>query len=351
MCEPARTSIRRVENAYVTGLLDLQHKTLSEMSYAGLLPYSIRHSGVLLAADPLPHRTSLANRLRSAPEGGILAVDLMPVLHEGTKIEGVSRTYSSSANGVIWGHAYLSSALTFEDADAYPLQLAPFISKVMATEVYPRMNASEALLGIVGDVLEAGYQLRGVVFDAQFSTRLTMRSLKVMNVPFVGRFRTDSWVVFEGKEVQVNELAERYRPGKARYYPRFKVYAKRVRVYLEEVGHVGLVLIWKADGVGWDCLALVTTSREGMQGTLLQWFSRWTLEVSHRLYKQAFGLGKCQCRRFAAQLKHADLVLTAFLEVRLERVRSPQLGWRRAQEVVAARRRNAVLTGAEPLVA
>lgn len=65
-----------------------------------------------------------------------------------------------------------------------------------------------------------------------------------------------------------------------------------MRVYIEKVGHVGLILIWKADGVGWDCLALVTTS---MQGNLLQWFSRWTLEVSHRLYKQAFGLRKCLC--------------------------------------------------------
>jgi hypothetical protein len=351
VCSPAKSSIRRVESAYVTGLLDLHHKTLSEMRYAGLLPFSIRHSSTLLAADPLPHRSSLRKRLRSAPVGGVLAVDLTPVLHEGSSIEGVSRVYSSSANGVIWGHTYLSSALTFEDADAYPLQLAPFVTEAMSTETYPRLNASEALLGIVGDVLKAGYRPRAVVFDAQFSTRLTLRTLKVLDLPFVGRCRTDLWVVQGKKRVQVKELAERYRPGQSRYYARFGRYAKRVQVRIEDVGTVSLVLIWKAKGVGWECLALVSTAKEGVQGVLGIWASRWRLEVGHRLFKQAFGLGKCQCRRLAAQLKHVDLVLTAFLEVRLERLRSPHLGWRRAQEVVAARRRNTVLTGLQPLVA
>ena len=88
-----------------------------------------------------------------------------------------------------------------------------------------------------------------------------------------------------------------------------------------------------------------------MQGVLEIWRLRWGLEVSHRLYKQSFGLGACVCRSYAAQLKHADLVIEAFLEVRRERARSPDLGWRRARERVAGRRRNASLTGPPALVA
>lgn len=60
---------------------------------------------------------------------------------------------------------------------------------------------------------------------------------------------------------------------------------------------------------------------------------------------------QCRCRRVAAHLKHADLVLEAVMEVRRERLRRPHLGWRKAQEVVAARHRKAVLTGLQPLVA
>ena len=210
--------------------------------------------------------------------------------------------------------------------------------------------ASEAMLNIVGDTLEAGYKPRAVVFDAQFSTHLALRSLRFMGIPFVGRCRTDLWVVHR-KRRKVKELARQFPPDRARCYRRFGLYAKRVRAVLEEVGRVSSVLIWKGEGEGWECLALVASVREGVQGVLEIWGLRWRLESSQRLYKQAFGLGRCLCRRFAAHLKRADLVLEAFHEVRLEGLRSPSLTWRRAQEVVAARRRNAVLTGTNALVA
>ena len=161
MYRSAEPSIRWVETAYLAGLLDLHHKTLSEMNHEGLLPYSIRHSSVLLARDPHPYRSSLPQRLHKVEAGGVLAVDLHPVRHEGSSIEGVDRIYSSSENGVIWGHTYLSSALVYPGQDAYPLQLAPFMTEAMATETYPRLMAGEALLNIVGDTLEAGYQPRG----------------------------------------------------------------------------------------------------------------------------------------------------------------------------------------------
>ena len=63
---PAEPSIRRVENAYLSGLLDLQHKRPSEMKQRRLLPYSIRHSSVLLAQDPHPTLTAAHYRSASA---------------------------------------------------------------------------------------------------------------------------------------------------------------------------------------------------------------------------------------------------------------------------------------------
>lgn len=351
MCSPATPSVRRLENAYVTGLIALEHKTLSEMSRQNLLPCSIRHAGRLLTRDCTPHRSSLHKRLHAAPQGAVLAVDLVPVLHEGQKIEGVGRVYSSSENGLIWGHAYLSSALVAPEQDAFPLQLAPFPNELMSTPQYPRLMASEALLTIVGDVQQAGYEVRAVVADAQFGTRLVVRSLRFQGVPFVLRCRTDLWVERGRERVQVRTLAEQYPPGRARYYRRFDVYAKRVRVFLEHADRVDLVLVWKRQGGSWHLFALLSSAREGVQGVLEIWRLRWSLEVSHRLFKQNFGLSSCACRSFAAQLKHADLVIEAFLVVRRERAESPELGWRRAQERVALRRRSAALTGLPALVA
>jgi len=123
---PAESSICHLESAYLTGLLDLQHKTLkvrlygSEMKQQKLLPFSIRHSGALLARDTTPYQTSLRQRLQRALPGGVLAVDPHPIQHQGSHIEGVGRIYSSSENGVIWDHTYLSSALVYPGEDAYP---------------------------------------------------------------------------------------------------------------------------------------------------------------------------------------------------------------------------------------
>lgn len=362
---PARASIRPFEQAYTTGLLALQYKTLAEMREQQVLPFSRTHSADLLAQDRHPHRAGLIGRLKEAPAGGILAVDLLPVKHEGPSIQGVGRVYSSTDNGVVWGHALVSSALVFPDQDPFPLQLAPFPTPQMATSLYPRLSATEGMLTIVGDVMEAGYKVEAVVFDAQFTpsflpimarnglrklgvkftTRLGLRSLKFMPVAFVGRCRTDAWVYLGREHVQVRSLAERFPPGKSRWYKRFGWYAKIVEVWLEEVGRVDLVLVWKAKGEDWECFALLSSVQGGVQQVLNIWQLRWDLELSHRLYKQNLGLGKCMCRRFSSQLKHADLVLDAFLIVRAHRASRPDLSWRRAQEQAALTRRNPVLTG------
>ena len=260
---------------------------------------------------------------------------------------------STAVRITVWcGVTRLSVALWCTQIRTHsPLQLAPFPTEQMATPTYPRLSATEGMLNIVGDVIEAGYEVKAAVFDAQFSTRLGLRSLKFMPIAFVGRFRTDAWVFLGRERVQVRTLAERYRPGRSRWYKRFGWYAKRLEVWLAEVGRVDLVLVWKGKGTDWECFALISSVHGGVQSVLNIWKLRWDLEWSHRLYKQNLGLGKCQCRRFSSQLKHADLVLDAFLRVRAERLFSPLLSWRRAQERVAMVRRNLVLTGSSRIEA
>jgi|FLYL01.1.fsa_nt_gi hypothetical protein len=213
-----------------------------------------------------------------------------------------------------------------------------------------KLSATEGLLNVTADVVTAGYSAKAAVFDAQFSTRLGLRSLKFLPLPFVGRCRTDLWVWLGKERVQVRDLADRYPPGKARYYKRFGWYAKRLKVFVDEVGRVDLVIVGKK-GYGLECFALLSTLQAGVQEVLQAWKLRWELEKSHRLYKQNLGLGKCQCRRYGAQLKHADLVLDAFLTVRRERQEQPSLSWRRAQERVGVRLKNDVPTESSRKVA
>ncbi len=246
----------------------------------------------------------------------------------------------------VWGHLFLSLTLVYPHGDPYPLALKPFPTPGMETPLYPQKTPSEALLDEVFDLLalEPGLSLKAVVADAQFSGGLTLRSLLRAGVPFVGRMRSrvkvrplDSETGEVGEETRVGELLLAYPPGKARYYRRFGVYAKRVRVMWPQVGPVDLVLTWASRGVGWRGWALVSTLEGGVQGVLEAWFCRWKAEVVHRLYKQNLGQGKSQARSFAAQLMHSELVVRAFHAVREVREACPGMAWRHAQRVAGNR--------------
>lgn len=321
------------------------------MAERGLLPFSKPYACKLLAQDPTPHKDALARRLAAAPGGAYLAVDLLKVEHRGERIEGVGRCYDSNSKGVMWGHTLVSSALVQPGEDPYLLRCDPFPDELMSTDLYPRLTATEAMLTVAGDVVAADVKVKALLVDAEFTTRLGLRSLKALPLAFVGRFRTNAKVMFEAQKVRINDLAKRFMPGKARWYPKLRRYIKRLEVVLAEVGIVELLIIWKAQGYGWHLTTLISTLKAGIQEVFKAWSARWSLEVSHRLRKQSLALGSCQCLTYAAHLQHAELVNRAFELVRLERQRTPGLTWKLAQDHAAATLENALLTGGYPLAA
>ena len=339
-----------VAAGYTLGLLR-RCTSVQDMSSKGFLPVGRHQVCRLLARDPAPHEHALDRRLPEAPQGFFLAGDLVTIQHEGPRIEGVGRHYSSARKGMFWGHTFTSSALVAPGEDPFVLRCDPFPDARMATRTYPKLTPSEALLSIAGDLVLAGYELAGVLADAQFSGRLTLRTLEVLRVPFVMRFRTNAKVMFDTQIVRVRELAERFRPGRARWYPRLQRYVKRVSVVIPEVGEVDLLLVWKWQRSGWYLTALVSTLPGGVQAVVNAWNARWSLEVSHRTRKQNLGLGRCQCRAFASHLRHADLVMDAFNLVRAERSRRPGLTWRAAQLGAAERLAGSMVTGTDSIAA
>ena len=221
----------------------------------------------------------------------------------------------------------------------------------MSTELYPRLTATEAMLSVAGDVVTAGVKVKALLVDAEFTSRLGLRSLKALPLAFVGRFRRNAKVMFDAHKVRVNELAKRFLPGRARWYPKLRRYIKRLEVVLAEVGVVELLLVWKAQGYSWHLTTLISTLKVGVQEVFKAWSARWSLEVSHRIRKQSLALGSCQCLTYAAYLQHAGLVTEAFNLMRQERQRTPGLGWKLAQHYAAETLRNALLTGGSRLAA
>ena len=106
----SKSAIASLQEAYVLGLLS-GSKSVSDMSQRGLLPFGKQYTCKLLSRAPNPHKSAFERRLSDAPKGTYLAVDLLKVKHQGERIEGIGRCYDSSTKRVMWGHAFVSSAL------------------------------------------------------------------------------------------------------------------------------------------------------------------------------------------------------------------------------------------------
>jgi hypothetical protein len=284
MCKITRESLQA---HYILGLLS-GSKSLTDTAQRGLLLFGKSYACKLMAQDPTPHQGALARHLAAAPQDAYLAVDLLKVEHQGEYIEGVGRCYDTNSKGVVWGHTLVSSALVQLGEDPYLLRCDPFIEALMSTERYPRLTATEAMLNVAGDVVSAGVKVKALLVDAEFTTRLGLRSLKVLPLAFVGRFRSNTKVMFEAQQTRVRDLAKRFPPGTARWYPRLRRYIKRLEVVLAEAGVVQLLIIWKAQGFGWHLTTLISTLNAGIQEVFKAWSSRWSLEVSHRFQNKTW---------------------------------------------------------------
>ena len=221
----------------------------------------------------------------------------------------------------------------------------------MASDLYPYRTPGQALLQSVKVVTEAGYDLAGVVFDNQFAGKLHLAGLLAQHTPFVARARLNQKIEFEGQKLSIRELGQQYPPGKARYYKRFGWYVKRLKIKLDGVGELDLMVIWLPQQEGFKLIALFSTLKAGIQEVIATWKARWDLERVHRLLKQNLGLSKCLCRSYAAQLKHADLTLSALLHIRQQKQLFPDLSWRETQQKTAQILRSQLLTGLPSLSA
>ena len=332
--------MNRLRKGYVAGLL-LGLRSIREMVVAGLLGFALTHCCRLMKRAE--SETAWRERLSIAPRSGYLAVDFIKLKHEGNCIEGVDRQFTP--DGIEWGHRFTTSALVFTDEqDPYTLRADAAPSERMASKEYPYLTASEAMLNVVGDVLLSGYELKGVVVDAEFTNKLTLRSLPHFPVGVIGRFRSNIKVAYQGQTLQARELAEQFRPGKARYYRKLGCYAKRLTVALPQVGKLDLLFLWFRHQLTWKLSILVSTITAGVQELVKAYKARWGLEVMHRTLRQNLALATCQCFAFAAQLRHLDWCITALHHIRLERQRDPTLSWKQAQKLAAQQAGNALLT-------
>jgi hypothetical protein len=350
MSKTTNTTLAQIQAQVTLSLLEQTPSSLNQLFADNRLPFSISHACQTMKQELHPGRTESLKRCQIANSGGFLAIDFVILKHLGLELEGLSFNYASTAKQPILSHSFVSSAIVYpkdrfgQAFDAIPYRLEPHISQSLAISEYPYRTATQEMLEVVKQAKEDQIPFEGVLVDGEFTSKEALIGLAKISVPIIGRFRTDVKVKFEDESLSVKTLAQRFLPGKSRYYKRFECYAKRVKVNIVEVGCVELIIIWKRTSNGLDLCVLVNTYSGGLQTILAAWKARWALEVCHRLYKQNFGLGKCQARAFSTQLMHASLVLRAYYEVRSLRAIEAGLSWRVAQARAAELFRKAVLT-------
>jgi hypothetical protein len=215
----------------------------------------------------------------------------------------------------------------------------------MATPDYPYRTPTQASLQALQRVLQTRYCPKALLGDARMLKASTHPGLLSMGIGAVHRVRKDLKVSYRGQWLRADELAAQYKPGTgARYYRGLGLYAKRLRVERAEAGEVDLLMVWRGKGTGWELLVLLSSLQEaGVQEVLAYWKARWKQEVGHKGLK-ALGLGQCQARSYASQLKHADLTVEGYLMLWAERQREPTLSWQQARERIGAQLKERLVT-------
>ncbi len=352
------STLEQLELAYQVGLLTLEHKNLYSMFRHGFLPCSNSYAARLLATYTHPYLDSLQPRLSNAPHNFFLAIDITLFRHSGSSIEGIAPYYISQGN--YWGLSVATAVLITPDTKTlpYPVGFMPNLRPYLHTSTYPSMTPSEVALSITRKVARQ-HPIRGVVMDGGMIKRSQLYKLRCLGIPFVARIPNSHLVKYTEKQVygtekeieamagiKIKELAQLFPPSKAHWYPKLECYAKKVKVYLPNVGKVWLMINWWRKGTGVELSVLVFSAEEmGVQEIIRAYKARWGDEVMHRLLKQNLGAQACQSPKFVVQMKHLDLCISAFGRVREHLIAHPKLTFREAQIEVGENLKNLALTG------
>ena len=173
----------------------------------------------------------------------------------------------------------------------------PNLRPYLHTTTYPSMTPSEVALSIARKVAKQ-HLIKGVVMDGGMIKRSQLYKLRCHGIPFVAHIPNSHVVKYTKKQVygtkkeikaiagiNIKNLANLFPPSKIRWYPKLECYAKKIKVYLPNVGKVWLMIIWWRKGTGVELFVLVfTTEGIGVQEIIRAYKSRWGDEIDQPQY-------------------------------------------------------------------
>ena len=329
--------------AFITGLLS---RTSAAHEVAALTHVGASQVAATLTAKTFWSDHDLSTWAKNSPANAYLVFDFVMVEHYGTEMQGLEFQYCGGSSITAFSHRFSSLAFVKPGHDPVALGFDYAVSRNLQTEAYSYFTASQLLIASIECVREKGICFRGVVVDAEFTSDEVISYCLDNKVSLLGRIKSNRKVIYDGKHLSLNTLAELFPPRDCHYTSKFKWRSKRVKVILGGREMEIVINYRKQNGV-WKAFFLVSTfpPEEITLGELLRaWKARWGIEVIHRLVKQNLSFGKCRYRHIMAHRNWAYLVVEALHAVLDVRKRNPGLTWRAAQLQAAQEHQEVVRT-------
>ena len=188
-----------------------------------------------------------------------------------------------------------------------------------------RSKATEVMLVLLRDALQAGIRARYVLFDSWFSTPKQILELKSMGLDTIAMVKKSSKIryLWQGEALNIKQIysRNRKRPGRSRY-----LLSVTVTVGQDEEGNPveAKIVCVRNRSNRKDWLAIISTDISLSEEEIIRLYGkRWDIEVFFKTCKSYLNLlTECHSLSYDALTAHTSVVLVRYMLLALEQRKS-----------------------------
>lgn len=255
---------------------------------------------------------------------GVIPIDSTLIDHEGKMIEDVGYFWDHADKRHLIAHDYLISNYVTPGGYHYPIEFRRFRKQEAVEEANkadPKAKAvfkdhTQLAIELIDDAIAR--KIPGdFTFDSYFTHAEVMNHIQEASRNYVGDWKQNRKVMFQGREMKTSEMAELIpaQDRKAMQHGEKTQWYFTVSIRIPNVSHkVRILFVWDRRN-GKEPVKVLVTNRTNWEATrmLLVYRWRWTgTETFHRDAKQELGMGDCQLISGRGHDRHMYLVFTAY---------------------------------------
>lgn len=244
---------------------------------------------------------------------GVIAIDNVLLGHDGQLIEDVGTLWDHVDKRYLIAHDYVIANYVAESGKHYPLEYRRFVKEEQCQERNVPYRTHEQLLRELADWCVQEQIPGDFTFDSWFTCPDNLNHIHGLKRAYVGELKFNRHLLFEGRDIKAEQLAEEIRPSDRKAVgrgPQTQWYFTRT-VRLPKVEHrVRILIVWNQREDSQPAKVFVTNRTAWEVRRILGVYrGRWTgCECFHRDGKQHLGMGECQVRNGQGQTRHMYLV-------------------------------------------